>query len=120
MANQISLTQSQLAELNQITSGGSGNFPAAYRYIYDLIKNNPNVDNGTKYFFKGAAEVNANLRTNANEFIRRVTESGLAWDGKLEADKAAQIQRISDAIATNVFRQIDTDGGIPTKRGGMP
>jgi hypothetical protein len=115
MPNQISLSGEQLQELNnRIASGG---YPAGYRYILSIIENNPDVSDGTKFFFKGAAQVNENaLGSDANLFIRSVTESGLAWDGRLASDpeaRDAQLQAISDKIAENVFRQINRDEGIP-------
>ena len=74
---QITLTTSQITELNQ-----KSNFPDAYRYIFGLIKDNPNVNEGTKYWFKQASEINANNPNNsANKFIRSVTTNGFNYDG---------------------------------------
>src|ERR1044072_974214 len=116
MANQIDLTTQQIAELNRITSGGTANFVEGYAYISEIVAGNPNVDSYTKFFFDGARQVNGNFSSDANIFIRGVTEAGLAWDGKLASDpaaRAAQIQATSDGIARNGIEQINNDGGIP-------
>ncbi len=116
MPNQLDLSPDQIAKLNQITENGTTNFPAGYRYISELIDDSPNVDAYTKFFFSGAAQVNANLGTDSNIYIRGVTEAGLAWDGKLASnpeDREIQIQAISDDIAKNIVQQINRDNGIP-------
>lgn len=116
MPNQIDLSPQQLAQLNSITANGTMSFAEGYRYVSGIIQNDPRADSYTKFFFNGAAEVNANAPTDANRFIRSVTGSGLAWDGLLASDPGAvkqQIDAISDAIATNVVRQINESGGIP-------
>ncbi|HKD24455.1 MAG TPA: hypothetical protein VKC66_00845 [Xanthobacteraceae bacterium] len=93
------------------------NFVEGYQYISSIIRDNPNIDAGTKFFFQGAAGVNANDPTSeANVYIRTVTAAGLAWDGMLASDPQAQetqLQTISDNIARNVFAQINNDQGIP-------
>ncbi len=78
MANQLDLTSAEITRFKEITSDGNANFDEGYRYIYGLIRDNPHVDAATKFFFKGAAEVNSNADTNANTFIRAVTAAGLA------------------------------------------
>jgi hypothetical protein len=116
MANQINLTLQQIDKLNEITTHGSANFAAGYEYISEIIKGNPNVDSYTKFFFGGARQVNGNFSTDANIYIRGVTEAGLAWDGRLESDpeaRRAQIQATSDDIARNIIDQINRDKGIP-------
>jgi hypothetical protein len=116
MANQIDLSTQQIATLNAITSNGTANFVSGYDYVLGLIRDNPNVDSYTKFFFEGARQVNGNFSTDANIFIRGVTEAGLEWDHKLATDpeaRAAQIHATSDDIARNIFTQIRDDKGIP-------
>ncbi len=56
----LELNGDQLAELARITSDGTANFPAGYRYVYDIIRDDadPNLQ-GLRDFFQGAAPVNA-------------------------------------------------------------
>jgi hypothetical protein len=99
MANQINLSVQQIATLNEITANGTANFVSGYEYVLELIRDNPNVDSYTKFFFEGARQVNGNFSTDANIFIRGVTETGLAWDHKLASDpeaRAAQVQATYD------------------------
>src|SRR6266581_4160118 len=85
MTTQLSLTPDQLKQLNEITSNGTANFADGYRYISGIIQNNPAVDADTKFFFKGAADVNANVAgSDTNVFIHSVIAAGLAWDGELD------------------------------------
>src|SRR4051812_34902215 len=108
MANQIDLSTPQIDELNRITSNGTANFVKGYEYISGLIEGNPNVDSYTKFFIEGARQVNGDLSTDADIYIRGVTEAGLAWDGRLASDpvaRAAQIQTTSDDIARNIIFQ---------------
>jgi hypothetical protein len=116
VANQLNLSSEQIDQLNTITSEGTTNYVEGYRYITSIIEDNPNVDAATKFFFAGATQVNGNFSTDANIYIRGVTQAGLAWDGKLESDpdaREAQIQATSDAIAHNIILEITADGGIP-------
>jgi hypothetical protein len=110
---QISLTPAQIAELSRITNGGSTGFPAGYKYIYNEIRNNPTVDNDTKYFFNKASEINANDQNSyANTFIRSATRNGLIYSGSSQSS-SQDIQNTSDGIARSTFREILSSGGIP-------
>src|SRR5450432_2688489 len=73
MANQISLSAQQIATLNDITFGGTGNFAEGYKYISSLIDNNPNVDSYTKFFFEGARQPVGRI---SDSVIRRYERNG--------------------------------------------
>jgi hypothetical protein len=110
---QISLTPAQIAELSRITNAGSTGFPAGYKYIYNEIRDNPKVDNDTKYFFNKASEINANDQNSyANTFIRSATRNGLIYSGSSQSS-SQDIQNTSDGIARSTFREILSSGGIP-------
>ena len=110
MANQIDFTPAQLAQIDSIRANianGTAKAADAYNYIYGIIQNNPSVDDLTKFWFKGAAQINANLPTQTNVLVRSVTTRGLQWDGK-----SADIQVTSDSIGTAVLSDISISGGI--------
>ncbi|WP_413171071.1 calcium-binding protein [Anabaena azotica] len=109
---QITLTDSQITELNRITNNRTTNFPDGYRYISGIINNNPNVNDDTKLWFNKASEINANdPNSSANFFIRSVTNNGLLYDRIYKTPK--EIQDISDQIAPNVLTDIVNMKGIP-------
>ncbi|WP_341531790.1 hypothetical protein WKK05_37935 (plasmid) [Nostoc sp. UHCC 0302] len=108
--NQISLADTQIAELKQITNNLTTNFPEGYRYIYKIIKDNSNVSDKTQYWFSKAPEINSNdPNSSGNIYIRSVTANGLIYDGK----SPENIQAISDSIARAVLSDIVAQSGIP-------
>lgn len=49
MDAQLSLTENQVTHLIALTDRGKENYPAGYRYIYSLIQDSDQVDDGAKF-----------------------------------------------------------------------
>ena len=70
----------------------------------------PGLDDNTIFWFKLAAEINANdAGSSANTYVRDVTIAGLELDGK----DTSQVQNISNGIGRAVLDQICANGGVP-------
>ena len=111
MENQSTLSDSEIQRLKEITSNGRENFPAGYRFIYDIIEEDEAVDSGTKFWFLQASSINKNDQSEmANLFIRSVTEFGLKLDGAPSQD----LQAISNAIASKVISDVIKSKGVPS------
>lgn len=110
MPNSIPLSANQLQEIRDLTNNGTQDYWKGYNFIYNQIKNNPAVDDGTKKWFKYAPEINANDPLSvANVAVRSHTAFGIQYDNGTPID----MQTISDNIGNSVTLDILTKGAIP-------
>jgi len=109
MANQFTLTPNQVTELRALRDAGS--YAQAYNKMSEWIGSSPNVDDQTKLFFRLAGEVNADLNTSANRYIRTITRLGLELSPGADSSNEA-IQATSNQIAIAIFTQIINGGGV--------
>lgn len=111
MTNQYNLNEDQIEMLEIITSGGRDNFAQGYDYIYDIIKDIPEISPETTFWFENAIAINRNDVTSpANLFIRSVTSYGLQWDGVAQYN----IQGISNTIGESVIGDIISREAVPS------
>lgn len=124
MSDRIPLTFDQIEQLKSVPEKGKRNYHLGYRKIYEFVKDNPAVDDDTKFFFKQAAEINVNAPdSQSNYFIRSVTGSGFLWDGLFVGDPDAHLaktQANSDAIGYNIFSDIFDRGSLPRTQEIIP
>jgi len=123
MAGEFSLNAEQINKLNEITNEGGGNYAAGYDYLnqqiqsfLDTPENTGHPDRqayeNTNYWFRLAAEINRNdPNSQANAFIRGVTQNGRAFDGKT-AD-AATVQENSNIIGKAVIGDVKQFNRVP-------
>lgn len=95
----------------------AGLFARVYADIYNIIKDSPAVDDNTKFWFSAAGAINGNDRSSqADRFIRGVTQYGLTARGRLNGYSQSQIdvgiQRTSNLIGQNVITQILQSGPV--------
>jgi len=123
MSGDFPLNAEQKNKLQEITNNGEGNYAAGYDYLRQQIQtfldapenaNHPDRQayKNTNYWLEKAAEINRNdPKSEANAYIRKVTRSGLLFDGK-NADPA-KVQENSDIIGKTVVRDIVDFNRIP-------
>ena len=110
MALQAVLTSAQISEIQSLTINNTQDYWRAYEYISLLIESDQiTVDEDTKFWFAGAAEINrGDVSAPATQHIYAVTTYGLQWDNQ----PVPTLQQISDAIGQNVIANIINEGGI--------
>ncbi|HJQ60271.1 MAG TPA: hypothetical protein VJ890_25425 [Vineibacter sp.] len=124
MSDRIPLTEDQINQLKSVTENGGRNYHLGYRHLYDFIKDNPAVDDDTKFFIRRAAEINTNaFDSPSNYFIRSATGSGFLWDGLFVGDPDARLSKTqanSDAIGRSIFLDIFNRGTLPRTQDIIP
>jgi Ca2+-binding RTX toxin-like protein len=103
-------------EIKYISKTTPGLYSPIYSAIFDSIKNDPNVDQGTKNWLEIAIKVNSgNEKSLVFQYIRTETQSALLEKGKILSDE--EFTKGSNELGRLVIEDIILSGTIPSATG---